>query len=119
MVKSKTYKDFGQAIEELKGEEISYDTISFSTQLSASYIWGLVHKRTSNMPKDHVIKKLADFFHVDTDYFFESRYKKMCEFVMENREFLDVVERESVKWSKANKKTSQNSENEGSKERSA
>jgi transcriptional regulator with XRE-family HTH domain len=104
VAKTKTYKDFGIAVEDLKGEEISYYNLSQGVGLSESYLWGLVNKRKVTLPKDKVIEKLAKFFHVEPSYFYEYRLRRVLEFIDQHREFLDTVERSIKAFETADKR---------------
>ena len=101
-MKNRTYKDFGEAIEELRQKaRISYDTIAFKIRHPQSYVYGLCTKRKRNLPKYEQMKEFSDFFNVPEDYFYEYRLRKMLEFLDGNREFLDHCEKESRKFSKS------------------
>ena len=98
MVKKKTYLDFGVAMDEIrKIAGVSFDTMSFKLGIAQSYLWGLAHMRKANLPKYELIEKIANYFHVQPDYFYEYRLKRMLEFLDKNREFLDHCEKESKK----------------------
>ena len=106
----KTYKDFAEAVLELKGDKVSFDTMGLSIGIAPSYLWNLTHMRKSSPPKDEVIEKIAAFFHVEPEYFYEYRLKKCLEFLDDNREFLDHIDKVKVNWRKPdNKKTNSNS----------
>lgn len=97
----KTYKDFGEAMDELrKKAEVSFDTMSFKLGIAQSYLWGLANRRKANLPKDELMTKIAGYFHVPEEYFHEWRLKRMLEFINANREFLDHCEKESRKFKK-------------------
>jgi transcriptional regulator with XRE-family HTH domain len=97
----KTYKDFGEAIEELRqNARISYDTIAFGIRRAQSYVYGICTRRKRQIPTYDQFKEFADFFHVTEDYFYEYRLKRMLEFLDKNREFLDHCEKESRKYKK-------------------
>ena len=90
MAENKSYDDFGIALEKLrKKAEVSYDTVSFKIQVASSYIWNLVHMRRSTLPKDDIMKKIAEYFNRDPSYFYEWRLKRFLEFIDNNRDFLD------------------------------
>lgn len=98
---NKTYKDFGEAIEELRqNSRISYDTIAFGMQRAQSYVYGICTRRVRRLPEYEQIKEFADFFHVEPEYFYEYRLRRMLDFIDKNREFLDHCEREKNKWLK-------------------
>jgi len=90
MNKSKTYLDFGVAMDELRKKAgVSFDTMSFKIGIAQSYLWGLANRRRANMPKEELIEKIADYFHLSPSYFYEWRLRKFLDFINENREFLD------------------------------
>lgn len=108
----KTYKDFGEAVEALRQERrMSYDTVAFGIQHPQSYVYGICTRRKRNLPNYEQMKEFADFFHVEPEYFYEWRLKKMLEFVNNNREFLDHCQQESKKYIKKKDKI-QGAENE-------
>lgn len=97
----KTYKDFGEAMDELrKKAEVSFDTMSFKLGIAQSYLWGLANRRKANLPKDELIEKIAGYFRITPDYFHEWRLKRFLEFIDTNREFLDHCEKEAKKFGK-------------------
>ena len=49
---------------------------------------------------DEVIKKIADFFNVTSDYFYEYRLNKLLNYIDKNREFLDYSLKQSRKYKK-------------------
>lgn len=53
-----------------------------------------------NPPSDEVLKKIADYFHVIPDYFYEYRLQKLQKYIDENREFLDECLKQSKKFKK-------------------
>lgn len=104
----KTYKDFGEAVEALRQERrISYDTVAFGIRHPQSYVYGICTRRKRTLPTYEQMQEFADFFQVQPDYFYEWRLKKMLEFIDKNREFLDIVERESKKYIKKKDKAEQ------------
>jgi transcriptional regulator with XRE-family HTH domain len=97
----KSYDDFGVAMDKLRVKKgVSFDTVSFSTGIAQSYLWGLANRRKANLPKDELMEKIANYFQVKPDYFYEWRLKRMLETVDKNREFLDHCEKEYKKWSR-------------------
>ena len=97
----KTYKDFGAALDELRVEQdLSYDRLSLQINMTASYLYSIINRRIASAPKDAIIEKIAKFFSVEPEYFFEYRLRKMIAFVEDNREFLDHCEKERTKWTK-------------------
>jgi len=97
----KTYKDFGEAIEELRqNSRISYDTVAFGIRRAQSYVYGICTRRKRLMPSYEQMKEFSDFFHVPEDYFYEYRLRRILEFLDKNREFLDHCEKESRKFKK-------------------
>jgi len=97
----KTYKDFGEAIEELRqNARISYDTIAFGIRRAQSYVYGICTRRKRQIPTYEQFQEFADFFHINPDYFYEYRLKKFLEYVNENREFLDNCVKDIKKYKK-------------------
>jgi transcriptional regulator with XRE-family HTH domain len=97
----KTYKDFGEAIEELRqNARISYDTVAFGVRRAQSYVYGICTRRKRLMPSYEQMKEFSDFFHLSENYFYEFRLKRMLEFLNANREFLDHCEKEAKKYKK-------------------
>ncbi|MHB1253019.1 MAG: hypothetical protein ACYCZ1_02520 [Candidatus Humimicrobiaceae bacterium] len=119
---NKTYKDFGEAIEDLRqNARISYDTIAFGIRRAQSYVYGICTRRKRQTPSYEQMKEFSDFFHVEESYFYEYRLRDMLEFVDKNREFLDHCQKERTKWNKKEDKefpTSTLSENKVKKEAS-
>lgn len=99
----KSYKDFGETIEELRqNARISYDTIAFGIRRAQSYVYGICTRRKRLLPTDYQVKEFADFFHVIPEYFYEYRLKKMLEYVDKDRAFLDHCEKELKKYKAQN-----------------
>jgi transcriptional regulator with XRE-family HTH domain len=97
----KTYKDFGDALDTLRVQaDLSYDRLSLGLGIANSYVYHMINRRTKNAPSDEIIKKIADYFHLEPEYFYEYRLRRMLEFLDSNREFLDHCEKESKKYSK-------------------
>jgi transcriptional regulator with XRE-family HTH domain len=97
----KTYLDFGEAMDELRKKSgVSFDTMSFKLGIAQSYLWGLANRRKANLPKDDLMIKIANYFHITPEYFFEWRLKRMLENINKEREFLDHCEKEFNKWIK-------------------
>lgn len=89
-MKGKTYDDFGEAVDKLRvNADLSYDRMALEIGIPHSYLYNMINKRRISPPKDKIIKKIADFFHVRPEYFYEWRKKRFLEFVNENRKFLD------------------------------
>lgn len=89
----KTYKYFGEAVDELRVEAgLSYDRFSLAVQIANSYLYNIINRRHKNAPKDEVIKKIATFFHLEPEYFFEYRLRKHFEILDKNPELLDHCE---------------------------
>src|SRR4030042_731040 len=90
MVKNKTYLDFGVAMDELRKKSgVSFDTMSFKIGIAQSYLWGLANRRRASMPKEELIKKVAEYFELPPSYFYEWRLRRFLDFIDGNREFLD------------------------------
>ena len=99
---NKTYDDFADAFYKLKKEngDISYGKISISLGIVESTINALVNRKRANPPSDEMIKKIAKFFSVKPDYFYEYRLKQLIDFINSNREFLDLCLKHSKKYKK-------------------
>ncbi len=101
MDKNKTYLDFGVAMDELRKKNgVSFDTMSFKIGIAQSYLWGLANRRRANMPKDELIEKIADYFHLSPSYFYEYRLKNLLKFINNNREYLDHCLRQAKRLTK-------------------
>jgi transcriptional regulator with XRE-family HTH domain len=101
----KTYKDFGEALDILRVEhDLSYDRLSLGLGIANSYVYHMINRRTKNAPSDEIIKKIANYFHLEPEYFYEYRKRKHDELINDNREFLDYCEKEFKKWIKTAKK---------------
>lgn len=101
-MKSKTYKDFGDAFLELKENfpDISYGKIARELEITDSYAWNLPNRRRrSPIPRKYLIK-LAEVFRVKPAYFYEFRLQELLEFIDNNRRFLDYCLRQSKKFKK-------------------
>ena len=97
----KTYKSFGEALDELRVEaELSYDRLSLKVGITQSYLYYIINRRADTAPNNKIIEKIAKFFGLEPEYFFEFRLRKMIDFVNDNREFLDHCEKESRKFKK-------------------
>jgi len=96
----KTYKDFADALYELKKihDDISYGRISQKTGILEATVNALANRRRANPPKADVIKKIADLFNVRPEYFYEHRLRKVLDYINNNRKFLDVIERAMRKY---------------------
>ncbi|MBA7519125.1 hypothetical protein ES705_11199 [subsurface metagenome] len=101
MNKNKTYLDFGVAMDELRKKSgVSFDTMSFKIGIAQSYLWGLANRRRANMPKEELIKKIADYFDLPPSYFYEHRLKNLLNFIDNNREYLDHCLRQAKRLTK-------------------
>ncbi len=101
-MKSKTYKDFGDAFLELKENfpDISYGKIARELEITDSYAWNLPNRRRrSPIPRKYLIN-LAEIFRVKPIYFYEFRLQELLEFINNNRRFLDYCLRQSKKFKK-------------------
>ena len=109
MEEDRTYKDFADALYELKKKnyDISYGRIAQKTGILEATINALANRRRANPPSDEVIKKIAECFNVKPDYFYEWRLKRHMEFIDNNRQFLDRCEQESKKYIKRKNKAEQ------------
>ncbi len=87
----KSYEDFANAFYQLKKDngDISYGKISLATNILEATINALANRRRANPPTKEVLKKIADFFHVTPDFFYEYRLKKLLDYIDNNREFLE------------------------------
>lgn len=102
LMKSKTYKNFGDAFLELKENfsDISYGKIARELEITDSYAWNLPNRRRkSPIPKKHLIS-LAGVFRVKPSYFYEFRLQELLEFIDNNRRFIDYCLRQSKKFKK-------------------
>lgn len=91
--KKKSYKDFGVAMDELKNKaEVSYETLGIGSEISPSYLWKLARLRNPNPPKYEIIEKIAKFFHVEPEYFYDYRLKKFLDYLNKHRKFLNNCE---------------------------
>lgn len=87
--KNYTDKSFDVAFNDLKKElNISLGQISIRTGLSKSFLSDISNNKVLP-PKDEFIRKIAEAFKVDPDYFFEYRIRRLTEFINENRDFLE------------------------------
>lgn len=71
-----------------------------ATSILEATINALANRRRANPPTDEVIKKIADFFHVTPDYFYEYRLKKLLNYIDKNRDFLDYSLKQTKKYKK-------------------
>lgn len=106
MKDDKTYKDFGEAVYELKKKnyDISYGRIARKTGLLEATVNALINRRRANPPEDEVMKKIADCFNVPPQYFYEWRLKRFLEYLNNNRELLDDCEKTMRKFQPPDKK---------------
>ena len=96
-----TYKSFGEALDILRVEnDLSYDRLALKLGIANSYVYHMINRRTKSAPSDEILTKVANFFGLEPEYFFEFRLRKMLAFIEDNREFLDHCEKEKSKWSK-------------------
>jgi len=97
----KTYKNFGEALDSLRVEhDLSYERLSLGLSIANSYVYNMINRRTKSAPSNNLIEKIAKFFRLEPEYFYEFRLRKMLEFVDKNRKFLDFCEDEAKNWSK-------------------
>ena len=86
----KTYKNFGDAVDELRMEAgLSYDRMSLEIGIAQSYLYHIINRRKASAPKDEYIEKIAEFFHITPYYFYEYRLRRIEDFIDVNRKFLD------------------------------
>jgi len=86
--KNYTDKSFHIAFKDLKEKlNLSLGQISIKTGLSKSFLSDISNNKVLP-PKDEFIKKIAQAFKVDPNYFFEYRIRRLIEFINENRDFL-------------------------------
>lgn len=96
-----TYKNFGEALDELRVDnDYSYDRLALALGIANSYVYHMINKRMKSAPSDEIIKKIANFFHLEPEYFYEYRLRKMLELVDKNRQYLDHCQKEFDKWYK-------------------
>ena len=100
----KSYEDFANTFYQLKvdHDDISYGKISLSVGILESTLNALVNRKRSKPPTDKVIKKIADYFQVKSEYFYEYRLKQLLQYIDSNREFLDDCLKQSKKYKKEN-----------------
>jgi len=101
-MKSKTYKNFGDAFLELKDmfSSISYGKIARELEITDSYAWNLPNRRRKSPVPKKMLIKLAEVFRVKPSYFYEFRLQELLEFIDNNRRFLDYCIRQSKKFKK-------------------
>ena len=101
-MKSKTYKNFGDAFLELKENfsDISYGKIARELEITDSYAWNLPNRRRKSPVPKKMLIKLAEVFRVKPIYFYEFRLQELLEFINNNRRFLDYCLRQSKKFKK-------------------
>ena len=98
----RTYKDFGEALDILRVEhKLSYDRLSLALGIANSYVYHMINRRTKNAPSDEIIQKIAAYFHLEPEYFYEYRLRRFLEVIDNNREKLDLCEKEFRKPKKA------------------
>lgn len=99
-----TYEDFANAFYQLKKDnnDVSYGKISLSVGILESTINALANRKRARPPSDEVLNKIAKYFKIKPEYFYEYRLKKMLKFTDENREFLDDCLKQSKKYKKGN-----------------
>lgn len=99
---NKTYDDFADAFYKLKKDngDISYGKISLSIGILESTINALVNRKRANPPSDEIINKIAKYFKIKPEYFYEYRLKKLLEYIDSNREFLDDCLKQARKYKK-------------------
>lgn len=95
MKDDRTYKDFCDALYELKKKnyDISYGRIAKKTGILEATVTALANRRRANAPDDEIMIKIAEAFNVKPEYFYDWRLKRFLEFVNENRDFLDHCEK--------------------------
>jgi transcriptional regulator with XRE-family HTH domain len=97
----KTYKDFGDAVDELRIKaDLSYDRMALGVDIAQSYLYHIINRRKASAPKDDIIKKIAEFFHVPPSYFYEYRLRRLLDFLNNNREYLDHCLRQAKRLDK-------------------
>ena len=112
-----TYKDFGEALDELRVEhDYSYDRLALKLGIANSYVYHIINRRMKTLPSNELVEKIAKFFNLEPEYFYEYRLRKMLELVDKNREYLDYCQKEFDKWSK---KERQKTENKSEQDKSA
>ncbi len=60
----------------------------------------MLPESVSGCGRNTQLKKIADFFHITPEYFYEYRLKKLLDYIDNNREFLDHCLRQSKKYNK-------------------
>lgn len=93
MNKKLTYKNFGEALDNLRIEkDLSYDRLGLSIGMTSSYLYSIINRRIASAPKDKIIEKISSFFHLEPEYFFEYRLRKHIENLEKNPQLLDKCE---------------------------
>ena len=100
----KDYEDFANAFYQLKKDngDVSYGKISLSIGMLESTINALANRKRANPPSDEVLNKIAKYFKIKPEYFYEYRLKKLLEYIDSNREFLDDCLKQSRKYKNDN-----------------
>ena len=100
-----TYKDFGEALDELRVEyNYSYDRLALKLGIANSYVYHMINRRTKSAPSNEIMEKVAKFFGLEPEYFYEYRLRKLLETFNENREYVDYCIKEFSKWIKKESK---------------
>lgn len=94
MTDKKTYEDFGIILEKLKNESGSaYERMGIEINMNPSTLQRMAKTRAVKLPDYDVMEKVAKYFHLDPEFFYEYRLRKVLDYIDENRKFLNVVER--------------------------
>jgi len=97
----KSYKNFGDATDELRIKAgLSYDRMSLEVGIAQSYLYHIINRRKASAPKDEIIKKIAEFFHISPYYFFEYRMRRLEDYINKDRKFLDHCLRQAKRVDK-------------------
>jgi len=101
-MKNQTYKDFNDALIELKhiNNDISYGKISMATGILESTLNALANRRRAHPPSDEIIKKISTFFKISPDYFYEYRLSRLLKIIDKNRDFLDYCLKQTASYKK-------------------
>jgi len=99
-MKSKTYKNFGDAFLELKENfpNISYGKIARELDITDSYAWNLPNRRRKSPIPKKILTGIAKIFRVKPSYFYEYRLYELLDFIDNNRRFLDHCLRQAKKY---------------------
>ena len=86
----KTYEDFGIILEKLKNEHGSaYERMGIDINMNPSTLQRIAKTRAVKLPEYIVMEKVAGYFHLEPNFFYEYRLRKLLDFIDKNRKYLD------------------------------